>query len=135
MLYIKEIKNKFFLSFGTFLSFLLKRKTMNKNLLLARSIVSSVVSSLLYVGAISVMLIAAQIFSAVLILVAIITVIAPICMMKLELNRPLHVMWSSIIIATISVWPLVQIAHYQGVIVPSLSIIATIISYIAYEEM
>ena len=108
---------------------------MNKNLLLARSIVSSVISSLLYIGAISVMLVASQIFSAILILVAIITVIAPICMMKLEFNKPLHVMWSSIIIATISVWPLVQIADYQGVIVPSLAIFATIISYIAYEEI
>ena len=81
------------------------------------------------------MLIASQIFSAVLILVAITTIIAPICMMKLEFNRPIHVMWSSIIIATISVWPLVQIADYQGVIVPILSIFSTIISYIAYEEM
>ena len=108
---------------------------MNKNLLLARSIVSSVVSSLLYIGAISVMLIASQILSAVLILAAIITMIAPICLMKLEFNKPIHVMWSSIIIATISVWPLAQIADYQGVIVPSLSIISTIISYIAYEEM
>ena len=108
---------------------------MNKNLLLARSIVSSVVSSMLYIGAISVMLIASQILSAVLILAAIITMIAPICLMKLEFNKPIHVMWSSIIIATISVWPLAQIADYQGVIVPSLSIISTIISYIAYEEM
>ena len=81
------------------------------------------------------MLVASQIFSAILILVAIITVIAPICMMKLEFNRPIHVMWSSIIIATISVWPLVQIADYQGVIVPLLAIASTIISYIAYEEM
>lgn len=108
---------------------------MNKNLLLARSIVSSVISSLLYIGAISVMLIASQICSAILILAAIITMIAPICLMKLEFNKPLHVMWSSIIIATISVWPLAQIADYQGVIVPSLSIISTTISYIAYEEM
>ena len=108
---------------------------MNKNLLLARSIMSSVISSLLYIGAISVMLVASQIFSALLILVAIITIIAPICMMKLEFNKPIHVMWSSIIIATISVWPLVQIADYQGVIVPSLAIFATIISYIAHEEM
>ena len=107
---------------------------MNEKLMLARSIVSSVISSLLYIGAISVMLIASQILSAILILVAIITVIAPICMMKLEFNKPLHVMWSSIIIATISVWPLVQIADYQGVIVPSLAIFATIISYVAYEE-
>ena len=81
------------------------------------------------------MLVASQILSAVLILVAIVTIIAPICMMKLEFNKPLHVMWSSIIIATISVWPLVQIADYQGVIVPILAIFATIISYIAYEEM
>ena len=81
------------------------------------------------------MLVASQIFSAVLILVAIITTTSPICMMKLEFNKPIHVMWSSIIIATISVWPLVQIADYQGVIVPLLSIIATIISYIAYDEM
>ena len=103
--------------------------------MLARGILSSVVSSMLYIGAISVMLVASQILSAVLILVAIITVIAPICMMKLEFNRPLHVMWSSIIIATISVWPLVQIADYQGVIVPLLAILSTIISYIAYEEM
>ena len=108
---------------------------MNKNLLLARSIVSSIVSSLLYVGAISVMLVASQICSAVLILVGIMTIIAPICMMKLEFNRPIHIMWSSIIIATISMWPLVQIADYQGVIVPSLAIISTIISYVAYEEM
>ena len=107
---------------------------MNKNLLLARSIVSSVISSLLYIGAISVMLVASQILSAVLILVAIITIIAPICIMKLEFNKPIHVMWSSIIIATISVWPLVQIADYQGVIVPLLAIASTIISYIAYEE-
>ena len=108
---------------------------MNKNLLLARSIVSSVISSLLYIGAISVMLVASQIFSAILILVAVITIIAPICMMKLELNKPIHIMWSSIIISTISVWPLVQIADYQGVIVPLLAIFATIISYIAYEEI
>ena len=107
---------------------------MNKNLLLARSIVSSIVSSVLYIGAISVMLVASQILSAVLILVAIITIIAPICIMKLEFNKPIHVMWSSIIIATISVWPLVQIADYQGVIVPLLAIASTIISYIAYEE-
>ena len=81
------------------------------------------------------MLVASQIFSAILILVAIITVIAPICMMKLELNRPIHVMWSTIVIAMVSMWPLVQIADYQGVIVPILAIFATIISYIAYEEM
>ena len=108
---------------------------MNKNLMLARSIVSSIISSLLYIGAISVMLVASQISSAILILVAIVTIVAPICMMKLEFNKPLHVMWSSIIVATISVWPLVQIADYQGVIVPLLSIFSTIISYIAYEEM
>ena len=108
---------------------------MNKNLLLARSIVSSVISSILYIGAISVMLVAAQVFSAILILVAIITIIAPICMMKLEFNKPIHVMLSCIIIATISMWPLVQIADYQGVIVPSLAIFATVISYIAYEEI
>ena len=108
---------------------------MNKNLMLARSIVSSIISSLLYIGAISVMLIASQILSAVLILVAIVTIIAPICMMKLEFNRPIHIMWSSIIIATMSIWPLAQIADYQGVIVPLLAILATIISYIAYEEM
>ena len=103
--------------------------------MLARSIISSIISSMLYIGAISVMLIASQIFSAVLILVAIITVIAPICLMKLEFNKPIHVMWSSIIIALFSVWPLVRIADYQGVIVPSLAILSTIISYIAYEEM
>ena len=108
---------------------------MNKNLMLARSIVSSIISSLLYIGAISVMLVASQICSAILILVAIITIIAPICIMKLEFNKPIHIMWSTIIIATISVWPLVQIADYQGVIVPSLAIASTIISYIAYDEM
>ena len=108
---------------------------MNKNLLLARSIVSSIVSSLLYIGAISVMLIASQVFSAILILVAIITIIAPICMMKLEFNSSIHIMWSSIIIAMVAMYPLVQIADYQGVIVPILSIIATIVSYIAYDEM
>ena len=107
---------------------------MNKNLLLARSIVSSIISSLLYIGAISVMLIASQIFSAILIVVAIVTIIAPICMMKLEFNKPLHVMWSTIIIAMISMWPLVQIADYQGVIVPLLAIFATVISFIAYED-
>ena len=108
---------------------------MNKNLLLARSIVSSIISSLLYIGAIAVMLIASQILSAVLILVAIITTISPICMMKLEFNKPIHVMWSSIIIALVSMWPLAQIADYQGVIVPLLAIASTIISYIAYDEM
>ena len=108
---------------------------MNKNLLLARSIISSIISSLLYIVAISVMLVASQIFSAVLILVAVTTIIAPICMMKLEFNKPIHIMWSTIVIAMISMWPLVQIADYQGVIVPSLAIVSTIISYIAYEEM
>ena len=108
---------------------------MNNNLKLARSIVSSIVSSLLYIGAISVMLVASQVFSAILILVAITTIIAPICMMKLEFNSSIHVMWSTIVIAMISMYPLVQIAGYQGVIVPSLAIFATIISYIAYEEM
>ena len=107
---------------------------MNKNLLLARSIVSSVISSLLYIGAISVMLIASQVFSAILILGAVLTIIAPICMMKLEFNKPFHVMWSTVIISVISMWPLVQIADYQGVIVPLLAIFATIISYIAYED-
>ena len=108
---------------------------MNKNLLLARSIVSSVISSLLYIGAISVMLIAAQILPIFLMLVGIITTISPILLMKLEFNKPIHIMWSSIIVAMISMWPLVQIADYQGVIVPILSIFATIISYIAYDEM
>ena len=108
---------------------------MNKNLMLARSIVSSIISSLLYIGAISVMLIASQIIPVFLMLVAIITTISPILMMKLEFNRPIHVMWSTIIIAAISMWPLVQIADYQGVIVPSLAIASTIISYIAYDEM
>ena len=108
---------------------------MNKNLLLARSIVSSIVSSLLYIGAISVMLVASQVFSAILILVAIVTTIAPICIMKLEFNKPIHVMWSTIVIAMISMWPLAQIADYQGVIVPLLAIFATTISYIAYEEI
>ena len=107
---------------------------MNKNLLLARSIISSFVSSLLYVGAISVMLIASQVFSAILILVGVTTVIAPICMMKLEFNRPIHVMWSTIVISMISMYPLAQLLDYQGVIVPLLAIFATIISYIAYEE-
>ena len=107
---------------------------MNKNLMLARSIVSSVISSILYIGAISVMLVASQVFSAILILVAIITIIAPICMMKLEFNSSIHIMWSTIVIAMISMYPLVQIADYQGVIVPLLAIFATIISYIAYEE-
>lgn len=108
---------------------------MNKNLLLARSIVSSVISSLLYIGAISVMLVASQMFSAILLLVGIITTISPILIMKLEFNKPIHVMWSSIIIALVSMWPLAQIADYQGVIVPLLAILSTIISYIAYEEM
>ena len=108
---------------------------MNKNLLLARSIVSSVISSLLYIGAISVMLIASQVFSAILILGAVLTIIAPICMMKLEFNKPFHVMWSSIIMAVIAMPFLTQITGYQGVVVPSLAIISTIISYIAYDEM
>ncbi len=108
---------------------------MNKNLMLARSIVSSVISSLLYIGAVSVMLVASQICSAILILVAITTIIAPICMMKLEFNKPFHVMWSTIVIAMIAMWPLVQIADYQGVIIPSIAIFSTIVSYIAYEEM
>ena len=108
---------------------------MNKNLLLARSIISSIISSVLYIGAISVMLVASQMFSAILILVAIITIIAPICIMKLEFNKPIHVMWSTIAIAMIAMPFLVQIADYQGVIVPLLAIFATIISYIAYEEM
>ena len=103
--------------------------------MLARSIISSIISSLLYIGAVSVMLVASQICSAILILVAIITIIAPICMMKLEFNSSIHVMWSTIIIAMISMYPLVQIADYQGVIVPLLAIFATIISYIAYDEM
>ena len=81
------------------------------------------------------MLVASQVFSAILILVAITTIIAPICMMKLEFNKPFHVMWSVIIIAAISMWPLAQIADYQGVIVPLLAIFSTIISYIAYDEM
>ena len=80
------------------------------------------------------MLIASQIFSAILILVAIVTIIAPICMMKLEFNKPFHVMWSTIIVAMISMYPLVQIADYQGVIVPLLAIFATVISFIAYED-
>ena len=108
---------------------------MNKNLLLARSIVSSIISSLLYIGAVSVMLVAAQIIPVFLMLVGIITTISPILLMKLEFNKPIHIMWSSIIVAMISMWPLVQIADYQGVIVPLLAIIATIISYIAYDEM
>lgn len=107
---------------------------MNNNLKLARSIVSSIVSSLLYIGAISVMLVASQVFSAILILVAITTIIAPICMMKLEFNSSIHVMWSTIIIAIVAMYPLAQIAGYQGVIVPFLAIFATIISYIACEE-
>ena len=108
---------------------------MNKNLLLARSIVSSVISSLLYIGAISVMLAASQIIPVFLMLVGIITTISPILLMKLEFNKPIHVMWSSIIVAMISMWPLVQTADYQGVIVPILAIFATIISYIAYDEI
>ena len=108
---------------------------MNKNLLLARSIVSSIISSLLYIGAISVMLVAAQIIPVLLMLVGIITTISPILLMKLEFNKPKIVAYSNIVIAAISVWPLVQIADYQGVIVPSLAIASTIISYIAYDEM
>ena len=103
--------------------------------MLARSIVSSIISSLLYIGAISVMLVASQIIPVFLMLVAIITTMSPILLMKLEFNRPIHVMWSTIVVAMISMWPLTQIADYQGVIVPSLAIFATIISYIAYEEM
>ena len=108
---------------------------MNKNLLLARSIVSSVISSLLYIGAVSVMLIAAQIIPVFLMLVAIITTISPILLMKLEFNKPKIVAYSSVTIAAISMWPLVQMVGYQGVIVPLLAIFSTIISYIAYEEM
>ena len=107
---------------------------MNKNLRLARGIISSVISSLLYIGAVSVMLVASQIFSAILILVAIVAIIAPICVMKLEFNKPIYVMWSSIIIALIAMFPLMRIADYQGVIVPLLAIFSTIISYIAYED-
>ena len=81
------------------------------------------------------MLIASQIFSAILILVAITTVIAPICMMKLEFNKPIHIMWSTVAIAMAVMYPLAQLLDYQGVIVPILAIFATIISYIAYEEM
>ena len=103
--------------------------------MLARSIVSSVISSILYIGAISVMLVASQIIPVFLMLVGIITTISPILLMKLEFNKPIHIMWSSIIVAMISMWPLVQIADYQGVIVPLLAIIATIISYIAYDEI
>ncbi len=103
--------------------------------MLARSIVSSVISSLLYIGAVSVMLIAAQILPIFLMLVAIITTISPILIMKLEFNKPIYIMWSSIIIAAISMWPLAQMVGYQGVIVPILAIFATIISYIAYDEM
>jgi hypothetical protein len=55
--------------------------------------------------------------------------------MKLEFNRPIHIMWSSIIVAMISIPFLTQIADYQGVIVPFLAIFSTIISYIAYEEI
>ena len=81
------------------------------------------------------MLVAAQVLPVFLMLVGIITIIAPICMMKLEFNSSIHVMWSTIIIAMVSMWPLVQITDYQGVIVPLLAIFATIISYIAYDEM
>ena len=103
--------------------------------MLARSIVSSVISSLLYIGAISVMLVASQIIPILLMLVGIITTISPILLMKLEFNKPKIVAYSSVIIAMISMWPLTQMLGYQGVIVPSLAIIATIISYIAYDEM
>ena len=81
------------------------------------------------------MLVAAQIIPVLLMLVGIITTISPILLMKLEFNKPIHVMWSSIVIAMISMWPLAQIADYQGVIVPLLAIASTIISYIAYDEM
>lgn len=108
---------------------------MNKNLSLARSIMSSVISSLLYIGAITVMLIASQVFSAILILVGIMTIIAPICMMKLEFNKPIHIMWSTVAIAMAVMYPLAQLLDYQGVIVPILAIASTIISYIAYEEI
>ena len=108
---------------------------MNKNLMLARSIVSSVISSILYIGAISVMLVASQILPIFLMLVAIITTISPILLMKLEFNKPKIVAYSSVIIAMISMWPLVQMLGYQGVIVPLLAIISTIVSYIAYDEM
>ena len=80
------------------------------------------------------MLVASQMFSAILILVAIITTISPILLMKLEFNKPFHVMWSSIVIAMIAMPFLVRIADYQGVIVPLLAIFATIISFIAYED-
>ena len=78
--------------------------------MLARSIVSSIISSLLYIGAISVMLVASQIFSAILILVAIVTIIAPICMMKLEFNKPIHVMWSSIALNICDAMSITEIA-------------------------
>ena len=81
------------------------------------------------------MLVASQVFSAILILVAITTIIAPICMMKLEFCKPIHIMWSSIVIAVFAMPFLAQIADYQGVIVPSLAIVSTFISYIAYDEM
>ena len=103
--------------------------------MLARSIVSSIISSLLYIGAITVMLIASQVCSAILILVGITTVIAPICIMKLGFSKPIHVMSSNIIIAMAVIYPLVQLLDYQGVIVPSLAVFSTIISYIAYYEM
>ena len=80
------------------------------------------------------MLIAAQIIPIFLMLVAIIATISPILIMKLEFNKPIHIMWSSIIIAAISMWPLCQMVGYQGVIVPLLAIFATIISFIAYED-
>ena len=80
------------------------------------------------------MLVAAQIIPVFFMLVGIITTISPILLMKLEFNKPKIVAYSSVIIAMISMWPLVQMLGYQGVIVPSLAIFATIISYIAYEE-
>ena len=80
------------------------------------------------------MLIASQICSAILILVAVVTIIAPICMMKLEFNKPIHVMWSTIIIARFAIPLLMQFTGYQGLIVPLLAIIATVISFIAYED-
>ena len=108
---------------------------MNKNLLLDRRIITNIISYLLYIGAIYVMLIAAQILPILLMLVGIITTISPILLMKLEFNKPKIVAYSSVIIAMISMWPLVQMLGYQGVIVPLLAIFATIISYIAYDEM
>lgn len=80
------------------------------------------------------MLIAAQILPILLMLVGIITTISPILLMNLEFNKPKIVAYSSVIIAMISMWPLVQMLGYQGVIVPLLAILSTIISYIAYDE-